>query len=96
MTIMRNSPAGIGTARRMIDETMHPHDMMLTYNLFRNKDVADLYCAVPQDQPVPTFLTEDKWNYDRALDIRTLSGFDAAAASASAKINGFYLFHVRP
>ena len=80
----------------MIDETTHPHDMMLTYNLFRNKDVADLYCAVPQDQPVPTFLTEDKWNYDRALDVRTLSGFDATAASASAKINGFYLFHVRP
>jgi hypothetical protein len=80
----------------MINHTMDFQDTMLTYNMFRHKDEADLYCAVPQDQPVPAFLTEDKWDYAHSLDIRTLSGFDAAAASASAKANGFYLFHTGP
>ena len=66
---------------------------MHTFNLFRRKEEADLYCAVPVDRPVPEFLTEDKWEYARSLNIETLSGFDAAAASASANANGFYLFH---
>jgi hypothetical protein len=69
---------------------------MLTYNLFRYKDVADLHCAVPQDRPVPVFLTEGKWDYARSLDVRTLSGFDATAARASSEVNGFYLFHAKP
>jgi hypothetical protein len=66
---------------------------MHTFNLFRRKEEADLYCAVPVDRPVPEFLTEDKWEYARSLNIETLSGFDAAAVSASANANGFYLFH---
>lgn len=72
---------------------MNMIDTMLTYNLFRHKDEADLYCAVPEDRPVPVFLTEEKWEYSRSLDVRTLSGFDSTAASTSAKTNGFYLFH---
>jgi hypothetical protein len=64
-----------------------------TYNLFRRKDEADLYCAVPQDRAVPEFLTDCTWEYAEALEIDTLSGFDAVAAEASAAVNGFYLFH---
>jgi hypothetical protein len=64
-----------------------------TLNLFRRKEEANLYCAVPVDRPVPEFLTEDKWEYACSLNMETLSGFDAAAASASADANGFYLFH---
>ena len=66
---------------------------MRTYNLFRRKDEADLYCAVPQDRALPEFLTDRTWEYAEALEIDTLSGFDAAAAEASAAANGFYLFH---
>jgi hypothetical protein len=66
---------------------------MRTYNLFRRKGRADLYCAVPENLPIPTFLTEDKWDYARSLELETLSGFDAAAAQVSAGANGFYLFH---
>jgi hypothetical protein len=66
---------------------------MRTYNLFRRKDETDLYCAVPESIPVPEFLTDSGWEYARSLDIGTLSGFDAAAAHASAAANGFYLFH---
>jgi hypothetical protein len=66
---------------------------MHTFNLFRRKEEADLYCAVPVDRPVPELLTEDKWEYACSLNVESLSGFDAAAARASADANGFYLFH---
>jgi hypothetical protein len=66
---------------------------MRAYNLFRRKSNADLFCAVPQDVPVPNFVTADEWEYARPLNIETLSGFDAAAAQTSAAANGFYLFH---
>ncbi|MBL0402590.1 hypothetical protein JKG68_01255 [Microvirga aerilata] len=66
---------------------------MRTYNLFRRKDETELYCAVPESVPVPAFQTDDSWEYARSLDIGALSGFDAAAAHASAAANGFYLFH---
>jgi hypothetical protein len=64
-----------------------------TYNLFRRKDAADLYCAVPEDVAVPAFLTEDSWEYARSFEGAALSGFNTVAAKASALLNGFYLFH---
>jgi hypothetical protein len=66
---------------------------MHTYNLFRRKGAADLFCAVPEDVPVPHFVTPGAWEYERSLDIETLSGFDATAAETSSGANGFYLFH---
>jgi len=66
---------------------------MRAYNLFRRRGEADLFCAVPQDLPVPNFVTADEWDYARPLDIETLSAFDATAAQTSAAANGFYLFH---
>lgn len=66
---------------------------MRTYNLFRRRDEADLYCAVPLDQAVPVFLTEATWEFAASLEVDTLSGFDAMAAEVSAAANGFYLFH---
>jgi len=65
---------------------------MRTYNLFRHKGGADLFCAVPQDVPVPDFVTAGEWEYACPLDVETLSAFDATAAETSAA-NGFYLFH---
>ena len=66
---------------------------MHTYILFRRKGAADLFCAVPEDVPVPGFVTAEAWEYDRSLDIEALSGFDASAAETSSAANGFYLFH---
>jgi hypothetical protein len=66
---------------------------MRAYNLFRRKGNADLFCAVPENVPVPKFVTADEWEYARPLDVGTLSGFDADAAQVSAAVNGFYLFH---
>jgi hypothetical protein len=66
---------------------------MHTYNLFRRKGEADLFCAVPQDVPVPSFVSAEEWEYAHPLEIETLSAFDATAAETSAAANGFYLFH---
>ena len=65
---------------------------MRPYNLFRRKGAVDLFCAVPQDMPVPNFVIAGEWDYARPLDAETLSAFDATAAETSAA-NGFYLFH---
>ena len=66
---------------------------MRAYNLFRRKEEADLYCAVPEDIAVPSFVTQETWEYAQSLELEVLSGFDATAAEASVKANGFYLFH---
>ena len=66
---------------------------MQTYNLFRRQNEEDLYCAVPEDVPVPPFVTDERWEWAQSLDVSQLSGFDAKAAEISANRNGFYLFH---
>ena len=66
---------------------------MRTYNLFRRQNEEDLYCAVPADVAVPSFLTDETWEWAQSLDVRQLSDFDAEAAEISANTNGFYLFH---
>jgi len=66
---------------------------MHTYNLFRRRNEADLYCAVPEDVAVPSFLRDGTWEWAQSLDLSQLSDFDARAAEISANTNGFYLFH---
>ena len=66
---------------------------MRAYNLFRRKEEADLYCAVPEDIAVPSFVTQETWEFAQSLELAVLSGFGPTAAEASVKANGFYLFH---
>ena len=66
---------------------------MPTYNLFWRKGGTNLCCAVPEDVAVPRFLTGANWEYACSLGEAALSEFDAAAAGACVRINGFYLFH---
>ena len=66
------------------------------YNLFRNKRRPDLLCAVPEDYPVPNFVIEQEWVFDRALrptDTPPL-GFHTKAAAAGVRFSGFYLFQL--
>ena len=67
---------------------------MGTYNLFRRKNEADLYCAIPEDVAVPEFLSPEGWEYAQSVGLSALSGFDAAAAEVSVQANGFYLFYL--
>ena len=48
---------------------------------------------MPEDVAVPSFVTDETWEYAQSLDVGMLSGFDAAAAEISASANGFYHFH---
>jgi hypothetical protein len=67
-----------------------------TYNLFRNNERPEIFCAVPEDRPVPSFLVLEHWTFESALcpsDARP-PGFNGAASYAGVRFNGFYLFQV--
>lgn len=69
---------------------------MRTYNLFRRKGRAELVCAVPEDRPVPAFITGALWEFGGKLANadRDPFAFNHKAAHASVRMNGFYLFQV--
>ena len=60
---------------------------MRTYNLFRRKGHAELVCAVPEDRPVPAFITGSLWQFGGKLENadRDPFAFNHAAANASVK-----------
>jgi hypothetical protein len=69
---------------------------MRTYNLFRRADRDELICAVPEDRPVPSFITGPLWDFLGFANesvIGSLS-FNHEAAEASVQWNGFYLFQL--
>ena len=69
----------------------------LTYNLFRRRSEGDLFCAVPEDIPVPNFIETGEWEFScKACGSEGPSGFDPAAAKISARFNGFHLFVALP
>lgn len=67
-----------------------------TYNLFRNKQRPELLCAVPEDYPIPGFISSEQWTYVGSLrsDAARPSGFCNRAATTGVRFNGFYLFQV--
>lgn len=80
----------------VISETPSPGraKRLLTYNLFRRKLEPDLYCAVPEDCPVPGFLTHDGWVFGGTVTAieAAMLGFQEEAAWHGVALNGFYLF----
>ncbi|HSP25685.1 MAG TPA: hypothetical protein VLQ65_10960 [Saliniramus sp.] len=64
------------------------------FNLFRRKDEPELLCAVPEDRIVPSFIAGETWEFGGTItgSSREHPGFDAGAARAAARYNGFYLF----
>ena len=65
------------------------------YNVFRRKRQPALRCAVRQDQPVPTFIRSDTWEFSGTIGCtqETAAGFRACAASEAMRLTGYYLFH---
>ena len=64
-----------------------------TYTLFQHEDKPDLYCAVPEDRAVPTFLRGDHWAFvGRISEAAALPGFQEEQARSGVRLNGFYLF----
>jgi hypothetical protein len=65
------------------------------YNLFRNKDLPEIVCAVPEACPVPSFIDPEQWAFEHPLHPTdpTPPGFHAKAAKMALRFNGFYLFY---
>src|SRR3954471_14180300 len=68
------------------------------YNLFRHKLMPDLFCAVPQDCPVPDFIEGSTWAFAGTVSERTLApaGLDSEAAAAGMQRSGFIMFQSSP
>ncbi|GGK18459.1 hypothetical protein [Salinarimonas ramus] len=64
------------------------------YNLFRRREEPQLYCAVPEDYPVPAFIEAEAWDFGGRLDNAMASplGFDPEAARHGVTLTGYYLF----
>jgi hypothetical protein len=64
------------------------------YNLFRNKERPELFCAVPEDRPIPSLIVAKAWTLESFLRIHDVAppGFHERAAKAGVRYNGFYLF----
>jgi hypothetical protein len=69
---------------------------MRTYNLFRRADRDELICAVPEDRPVPSFITGPPWEFVGRVNESVIGplSFNHEAAEASVQWNGFYLFQL--
>ena len=67
---------------------------MRAYNLFRRKGSDSLYCAVPEDRILPSFVTAPAWEFSGRLEESGARpfGFDTKAAAAGVRYNGFHLF----
>jgi hypothetical protein len=65
---------------------------MLDYNVFRARERA-VYCAVPADRPVPTFIRDHGWEFAGKTtdDPRSEITKDVRAT----RINRFHLFRIR-
>ena len=80
----------------LIDETApaRRETRECAYNLFRNKERAELYCAVTEDRPIPSLIGAEAWTFERILRIHDVAppGFYERGAKAGVRYNGFYLF----
>lgn len=67
-----------------------------SYNLFCNKQRPELYCAVPEDRPIPHFLGPEQWMFECSLHPwdRPPPGFRSRVAYVGVRFNGYYLFQL--
>ena len=75
---------------------IHPEMRECAYNLFRNNERTELFCAVPEDRPVPTLIVAGAWTFERTLRPHDVAppGFHERGAKAGVRYNGFYVFQV--
>jgi hypothetical protein len=86
--------SGVGSANLSLgSEKFWP-----AYNLFRHKLMPDLFCAVPQDWPVPGFIEGSTWAFAGTVSERTVApaGLDWELAAASVRRSGFVIFQSSP
>jgi hypothetical protein len=65
-----------------------------TYNVFQHGRDPAILCAVPNDKPVPAFISGPAWSFERAIPVGQdpSEGFRPKLAVTAESLNGFYLF----
>jgi hypothetical protein len=67
------------------------------YNLFGHKTKPDLYCAVPEDCPVPRVLNGRRWRFaGRLTNVHAVPGVSDARTGDKARRKGYFLFLACP
>ncbi len=69
--------------------------MLNHYTLFRRRAEPSLCCAVPQDRPVPGFISGEDWEFQGVIvdNGSAPAGFRSESASWVTNRTGYYLFH---
>lgn len=63
------------------------------WNVFRRRDDKDLWCAVPCDHAVPSFLFSGAWTFGGIEGRRSrFANLAVPEARMAVQLNGFYLF----
>ena len=70
-----------------------PSRLWPAYNLFRCKRSLSLFCAVPEDYPVPAFVDGHGWAFAGKVDEPSAAplAFEQEPARALVPLTGFYL-----
>ncbi|ACB26842.1 hypothetical protein ABID82_001110 [Methylobacterium sp. PvP062] len=65
-----------------------------TFYIFVSASDGEQFCAVRQDQPIPSLLDGVRWTYVGCIDITRDRpyGFDADAAHAAMRSRGVYFY----
>jgi hypothetical protein len=83
---MKQSQIGVGQATTSLEPR---------YNMFQRKGQPDLYCIVPEDRPVPGFITDGYWTFaGTQCSAVPLPGLNRAAAELGVHLSGFHLFQI--
>jgi len=66
----------------------------VTYNVFQHGRDPAILCAVPNDKPVPAFVSGPAWSFEGSMPVGqdATEGFRPKLATTSESLNGFYLF----
>ena len=64
---------------------------MVSYNIFGRPE-SDVYCAVREDHPVPSFLLDRAWQFRGKVEDGD-AGALPRSATVAFRFNGFYIFH---
>ncbi|MDP4005344.1 hypothetical protein [Methylobacterium sp. NEAU K] len=65
------------------------------YYIFSNVDDPTAFCAVRQDQPIPSFLDGLRWQFARTIQVPLDKplGFDLDDAESATRRGSIYFFH---
>lgn len=63
------------------------------FNVFRRKRNPSLCCAVRQDQPVPSFICGEAWEFSGTTTLEEpVSGLHPELVSEATRVIGYHLF----